>query len=117
MMIALEERIVTFLASFFEINAYDQPGVQDGKLAASGVNKASFAIVGGLEKILGKISGNANSILTQIGVQENYYEAEAILSDIFINRTVPNSYPSISTLKVSRDWAEDNNEFLFTFEK
>lgn len=43
-LIALEERIVTVLAAFWDINAYDQPGVQDAKLAADKVNKISIEI-------------------------------------------------------------------------
>ncbi|EFC47320.1 predicted protein, partial [Naegleria gruberi] len=44
MMIALEERIVSILAAFRAINAYDQPGVQDGKISANDMNKFSDVI-------------------------------------------------------------------------
>lgn len=44
MMVALEERIVTFIAAFRNINAYDQPGVQDGKKAATSMNNVSLKI-------------------------------------------------------------------------
>lgn len=44
MMIALEENIVGILAAFRHINAYDQPGVQDGKLAANQMNAVSKEI-------------------------------------------------------------------------
>jgi glucose-6-phosphate isomerase len=44
MMVALEERIVTFIGALRNINAYDQPGVQDGKKAASSVNNVSLKI-------------------------------------------------------------------------
>lgn len=43
-LVALEERVVTILGSFWDINAFDQPGVQDGKLAATRVNKLSLEI-------------------------------------------------------------------------
>lgn len=44
MCIALEERVVSFLAAFWKINAYDQPGVEDGKKAADQMNALSKAI-------------------------------------------------------------------------
>jgi len=50
MMISLEEHIVTFLGSFKEINAYDQPGVQDGKLSALNMDKISKHIEEYLKK-------------------------------------------------------------------
>ena len=44
MMIALEERVVSFLASFWKINPYDQPGVQDGKKAANTHNELNSKV-------------------------------------------------------------------------
>ena len=113
MMIALEERIVTFLGSFLGINAYDQPGVQDGKLAASGVNKLSAQIVKGLE---GKsVKGTAAEILKALGIEGQHYEAESILNDIFNNHAVPNAYPSLVNLKVQREFCQKSKQFTFTF--
>jgi len=44
MMISLEENIVTIIASFRNINAFDQPGVQDGKIATDNFNLVSKSI-------------------------------------------------------------------------
>ena len=54
MMVALEERIVSLLAAFRKVNAYDQPGVQDGKLAAGDMNTVSKGIEQALAKKLGQ---------------------------------------------------------------
>jgi glucose-6-phosphate isomerase len=66
MMIALEERIVTFRGAFLDVNAYDQPGVQDGKLAASAVNKLSRQIVAGLSANP-NVKGTASQMLKRLG--------------------------------------------------
>jgi glucose-6-phosphate isomerase len=116
MMIALEERIVTFLSSFLDINAYDQPGVQDGKLAASAVNKLSASIVAGLAKTP-NVKGTAAEILSALGIEGQYYEAEAILNDIYNNVDVKDSYPQLVGLKVTRAFAPDKKEFTFEFSK
>lgn len=116
MMIALEERIVTFLGSFLDINAYDQPGVQDGKLAASDVNKLSAAIVAGLEKNP-NVKGKAAEVLAALGISGEHYEAEAILSDIFQNHKVPGAYPQLTGLKVERSFCPQAKQFIFTFSK
>lgn len=52
MLVALDERVVTCLGVFWRINPYDQPGVQDGKLAASAVNALSIE----LEKAVAELS-------------------------------------------------------------
>ena len=49
MLIALFERTVGFYASLIHINAYHQPGVQAGKLAANAFLKLLSAVQGGLE--------------------------------------------------------------------
>jgi glucose-6-phosphate isomerase len=116
MMIALEERIVTFLGSFLDINSYDQPGVQDGKLAASAVNKLSAAIVAGLEKTP-NVEGKAAEILAALSIEGTHYEAEAILNDIFSNVGVPDSYPQLVGLKVERHFCPKAQEFVFKFSK
>lgn len=119
MMIALEERIVTFLGSFFEINAYDQPGVQDGKKAATGVNATSKKIVAGLEKITAPVSGSTAEILKAIDFgAEVPYEAESILVDIVQNINVDESYPTLKgVIKAERKWCNKGKHFLFTFSK
>jgi glucose-6-phosphate isomerase len=113
MMIALEERIVTFLASFLESNAYDQPGVQDGKLAAGAVNKLSGQIVAGLQTHA--VEGKAVEILAQLGIPGEHYEAEAIFNDIVNNHAVPNSYPGLESLKAARAFDKGAQQFVFKF--
>ncbi|EAY13578.1 hypothetical protein TVAG_389750 [Trichomonas vaginalis G3] len=117
-MIALEERIVTFLGSFFEINAYDQPGVQDGKKAATDVNTASKKIVAGLEKIDGKLSGYTEDILKALGFTDVPYEAEDVLNDIVKNIDVDESYPTLKgVIKAENHWCTKCKHFYFDFSK
>lgn len=113
MMIALEERIVTFLGSFLNINSYDQPGVQDGKLAASAVNKLSAAIVKGLEST--SVKGTAAEVLKALNIEGQHYEAEAVLNDIYNNHAVPNAYPSLVNLKAQREFCSKAKQYVFTF--
>ncbi|OHT06145.1 glucose-6-phosphate isomerase family protein [Tritrichomonas foetus] len=114
MMIALEERIVTFLGSYLGINSYDQPGVQDGKLAASAVNKLSAAIVKELETKSAK--GTAVEVLKALGIEGQHYEAESILNDIYNNHAVKDAYPSLEALKVTREFCPKAKQFVFTFD-
>lgn len=116
MMIALEERIVSFLAAFMDINAYDQPGVQDGKLAASGVNKISAQIVKALADNP-NVNGTAAEILKTLGIEGTYYEAEAIFNDIYNNNKVENSYPEIKDLNVKREYSAAKKQYIFNFSK
>lgn len=118
MMIALEERVVSFLASFFEINAYDQPGVQDGKLAASDVNKTSKAIVDALAKISSPVEGCVGGVFKALGLGEQPpYEAQSILIDIVSNINVENSYPQLKGMKASKKWDNSKKIFVFNFSK
>jgi glucose-6-phosphate isomerase len=118
MMIALEERIVTFLASFLKINAYDQPGVQDGKLAASAVNKLSADIVTKLAALKGQeVKGTSAEVLGALGISGTFYEAEAILNDIYNNVAVAQAYPQLSGLVVTREFSAPKKEFVFSFRK
>ncbi|KAH0792041.1 Glucose-6-phosphate isomerase [Histomonas meleagridis] len=116
MMIALEERIVSFLAAFMDINAYDQPGVQDGKLAASGVNKISAEIV---KKLAEKpnVKGTAAEVLKQLAIEGEYYEAEAILNDIYNNAKVENAYPEIKDINAKREYNAQAKQYVFEFSK
>ena len=118
MMIALEERVVTFLASFFDINAYDQPGVQDGKKAATSVNKLSKRIVEALAKISGKIEGRAEEVMKALGIDECPYETESLLIDVVTNLDVENSYPQLKgVIKAEKKWCAKCKHFIFTFSK
>jgi glucose-6-phosphate isomerase len=118
MMIALEERVVTFLGSFFDINAYDQPGVQDGKKAATSVNATSKKIVEALAKIEGSITGPSEDIMKALKIEECPYETESILIDIVENIDVPESYPTLKgAIKAEKVWCAKHKHFHFTFSK
>uniref|UniRef100_A0A7S1KUP0 Glucose-6-phosphate isomerase n=1 Tax=Percolomonas cosmopolitus TaxID=63605 RepID=A0A7S1KUP0_9EUKA len=119
MMIALEERIVTILAALRNLNAYDQPGVQDGKLAATEVNKISNTIEGVLEQKLSdknwKFEGTAEQARTSfiLPKDSNLRYVEAILNDIVSNVDVPHAYPKLhKRLSASKSFKEE--EFHFT---
>jgi len=127
MMIALEENIVSILASFNNINAYDQPGVQDGKLAADKVIQVSKEIEAALMKQ--RLQWQHSQIDSQV-VSENCWEGDvvdfkkelqlnqdtplsfvdAILSDICAN---PQSYdPALQrNINIQRRWV--NGRFLY----
>jgi glucose-6-phosphate isomerase len=54
MMVALYERVVGFYASLINVNAYDQPGVEAGKKAATGVIALQQKLVAALSSAPGK---------------------------------------------------------------
>lgn len=105
------------------INAYDQPGVQDRKLAASGVNKLSVQIVEKLAALKGKTSGITPEIIKHLGINAMFFEAESILNDIYNNVDLPNSYPQLKGLKglkglkVTRKFSQQHMVFEFEFTK
>lgn len=99
------------------INVYDQPGVQDGKLTASGVNKLSAQIVEKLTALKGKASEIAPEIIKQLGIKGEFYEAESNLNDIYNNVDLPNSYPQLKGLKVTRKFSQQHRVFEFEFIK
>lgn len=68
-LIALEERIVTCLACYWGINAYDQPGVQDGKHAATRVNEVSLKIESGIKA---GTHMSAEDIMKSCGLKEDW---------------------------------------------
>ena len=80
-LIALEERVVSALAWFWGVNAYDQPGVQDAKLAAGAVNKVSLLI----ESKLCKCSGTVAELRSQMGLDCDLFILQAVLNDICCN--------------------------------
>ncbi|KAH0575378.1 Glucose-6-phosphate isomerase [Spironucleus salmonicida] len=104
-LIALEERIVSTLGAFWGINAYDQPGVQDGKKAATRVNELSMK----LDKELKACHGTSAEILAKMQMKEDAWLVEGILSDM-----VYNSKSYKTTLKGSRTF--QNQKFVFKFE-
>ncbi len=66
-LIALYERAVGIYASLHDINAYDQPGVEAGKLAASEVLRLQSQVVGALAN---GVSGTAADFARSLGAQE-----------------------------------------------
>jgi glucose-6-phosphate isomerase len=54
MLIALYERVVGFYATLVDVNAYDQPGVEAGKKAATGVIELQQRLVAALKGAPGK---------------------------------------------------------------
>lgn len=83
-MIALEERVVQFLASFFDINAFDQPGVQDGKLAQKRHGQLRAQLIEALtaKKAPLPLEGPALEICRRLNLAENdLLLLETLLSD------------------------------------
>lgn len=68
MLIALYERAVSFYASFIDINAYHQPGVEAGKKAAADVLKLQGHITDYLKQQ--KDSKTVEQIATEIGTDD-----------------------------------------------
>ena len=66
MLIALYERVVGLYASLISINAYDQPGVEAGKKAATGVIALQQKLVAALKAAPGK-AYTAESLAGQVG--------------------------------------------------
>lgn len=123
MMVALEERIVSLLAAFRTINAYDQPGVQDGKLSALEMNRVSKTIEKTLAQRLQsegssfQWSGDvvkAREDLLSDGQQCPIWFVDAVLSDIYANVAVPNSYPLLHG-KLSADRKFEKKRFIYEF--
>ena len=82
MMVALEERVVTILAVMNQVNAYDQPGVQDGKLAADAVNALSKRVSSLVwpSHFSGTAVDFAHTVLRDADV--NMLDLDGILSDL-----------------------------------
>ncbi len=66
MVIALYERVVGLYASLISINAYDQPGVEAGKKAATGVIALQLKLVAALKAAPGK-GFTAEALAAQVG--------------------------------------------------
>jgi len=118
MMIALEERVVTILAAFRSINAYDQPGVQDGKKAALDMNNVSLLLekkVAELLKSGSKWEGDAFQAVQDFALPKNtpIWYVDAVLTDMYGNTNDQiGSYPLLKGHKVSRKF--HNNRFLYS---
>jgi glucose-6-phosphate isomerase len=66
MLIALYERVVGLYASLVSINAYDQPGVEAGKKAATGVIALQLSLVAALRAAPGR-AFTAEALAGQVG--------------------------------------------------
>jgi glucose-6-phosphate isomerase len=112
MLVALEERVVVFLAGFWGINPFDQPGVQDGKLSADNHNKLALEVEAKLAHT-DTFQGNARAFAAYMGINpEEAPRIEAILNDIEANYRIQGAYPLLSNLSITRRWQE--NGFAFT---
>ncbi len=115
MLVALEERVVTFLGGMWGINPFDQPGVQAGKLSADNHNRISKMVV---SRLLEAEEFRGSALDMSRALEEGEAEApsiEAILLDIVSNHKVPNSYPGLEGFKCSRKWK--GNIFSFSISK
>ena len=116
MLVALEERVVVFLAGMWEINPFDQPGVQDGKLSADSHNKLSLEIENKLPE-LAPFEGTAHDIAKALGIGvEEAPRIEAIVNDIEGNINVPGAYPALKGINIKRTW-NGINCFIFTINR
>jgi glucose-6-phosphate isomerase len=97
MLVALEERIVTFLAIFNKINAYDQPGVQDGKRAADGMNALGMEVCAYIEKTVMENGVPLYCSALDLAKMNDWdpISVEWILSDMEANLELPNAYASL----------------------
>jgi glucose-6-phosphate isomerase len=66
MLVALYERVVGYYASLVNVNAYDQPGVEAGKKAATGVIALQGKLVAALSGAPGR-PFTAEALATQVG--------------------------------------------------
>ncbi|KAL0489983.1 glucose-6-phosphate isomerase [Acrasis kona] len=120
MMVALEERIVTFLGAFRNINAYDQPGVQDGKKAATNMNKVSLNIENFIAQKGSKgwqWKGDAAQARKDFELEEStpIWFVDAVLSDLFANVNVDNSYAKLKG-KIQIERSFDNSRFIYSIQ-
>jgi glucose-6-phosphate isomerase len=84
MLVALYERAVGFYASFINVNAYHQPGVEAGKKAAANVLNTQKTILNVLKKNRNK-SVSLDEICSKIGWQTDKKLAFKILEQLAMN--------------------------------
>ena len=84
LLIALFERTVGFYASFVNINAYHQPGVEAGKKAAGNVLKIQGEIIAFLKANLNK-PFTVQEVSKSIGHEEDIETAFKILEHLAAN--------------------------------
>jgi glucose-6-phosphate isomerase len=85
MMVALYERVVGLYASLVNVNAYDQPGVEAGKKAATGVIALQVKLVAALKAAPGK-AFTSEALAAQVGGDAE--TAFKILEHLSANGTV-----------------------------
>ena len=104
MLVALEERVVTFLGGMWNINPFDQPGVQAGKLSADNHNRISKMVVSRLLETEG-FRGSALDMSLALGKDDAEVPSiEAILLDIVSNHAVAGAYPGLEGFKCTKKW-------------
>jgi len=139
LLVAFDERVVTILSAFWSINAFDQPGVQDGKLACGVCNSLSQEIEealhahfspadasGAAPQTGSVISGSVCDVLAALGISRRVlvegelgeedltcWMAESILNDICENLDL--SYPKLrGVVSGHRVWTEDHFNYEFS---
>lgn len=97
MIIALEERVVAVIAAMRRINAFDQPGVQDGKVSAKDFEILAYRVEEALKAKAGEtLCGNVLELSQVLGLVDpasesatkNIYMLDAILMDVVNNHKV-----------------------------
>jgi glucose-6-phosphate isomerase len=83
-LIALYERAVGFYASFVQINAYHQPGVEAGKRAAAAILELQRAIVAAL-RARGPLGGTCQALAADAGAPDEVESAFWILEHLAAN--------------------------------
>ncbi|MEO6875120.1 MAG: glucose-6-phosphate isomerase, partial [Opitutaceae bacterium] len=86
MLIALYERVVGLYASLIGINAYDQPGVEAGKKAASGVIALKLKIAAALQAEPAK-AFTAEELATHLGSNDQAELTYKILEHLAANKS------------------------------
>jgi glucose-6-phosphate isomerase len=88
-LISLYERVVGFYATLVNVNAYDQPGVEAGKKAATGVIALQQRLVAALKAAPGKAL-TAGAIAAQVGgdAETAYKILEHLASNGAVHKTV-----------------------------
>eukprot|EP01080_Neovahlkampfia_damariscottae_P005431 gene5431-9244_t len=106
MMVSMEENIVSILAAFRNINAYDQPGVQDGKLAADQMNFVSKKIEEIILKLDKDFEGDASDAQKQFDLEkEPIFFVDAVLTDIYANYEQQLGY-KFENKSIKRSWKD-----------
>ncbi|GKT27650.1 glucose-6-phosphate isomerase, putative [Aduncisulcus paluster] len=114
MLVALQERVVSFLAVMKRLNAYDQPGVQDGKLSAKAMDKLSLETEAAMAE--GKVSfekKSAEEVAVILKFDEvNLFFLEAILMDMCENIKLEGSYGKLKGAEMKFEFID--GQFFFT---